>query len=154
MSYVHLVYNDYQHQRLMKYILAPLLLIFISCTSTKQSSYMSRDMADCREQLITMDSSSIDSTYGYSINNPVKLGEGPQGERYYMSRLIGPNKQGLVIGRRGSIRGDSGPMIDAYTFRLVGDTADRTLYLNMYECDNPKAPHNLLIKPSLQETEK
>jgi hypothetical protein len=91
---------------------------------------------------------STDDSYGYSIDNPIKVGtdcidifacsmEGPSRERAYLDSLSGPNGEIVRYERLGSLEhGDT--ILDKYTVLYSGTTV--TLYLDMYAYEEPMAP--------------
>lgn len=84
---------------------------------------------------------STDSTYGYTEENPIRVGgdfmDGPKRERAYLDNLLGPNGEGVSYVRNGSI--PSGDVIlDIYGVTVAGKTL--TLYIDMYGFTEPQAP--------------
>lgn len=82
-----------------------------------------------------------DSTYGYSKDNPIKVGgdwfNGPQRERAYLDSLSGPNGEEVSYNRTGSIsHGDT--ILDIYSVTYPGKTV--SLYLDMYTYEELMAP--------------
>lgn len=89
---------------------------------------------------------SDDLTYGRSSDNPIKVGYGPAGERYYLNQLTGAKGGEIKYRRLGSCCGfvtDSplavvgGGMLDRYKIKGKGSKAV-VIYLNMYDFDDPK----------------
>lgn len=86
---------------------------------------------------------STDSTYGYSQNNPIQIGndnaffEGPSRERAYLDTLRGPNGESLTYDRLGSTNGQNA-ILDIYEVKGAGKTVK--LYLDMYNFQTPQAP--------------
>jgi hypothetical protein len=67
-----------------------------------------------------------------SRENPIKC-DGPKGERTYLNRLIGPNKQFLVYSRGGSVGlGPHGNVLDNYKVMSLNKTFSHNLYFDMY----------------------
>ncbi|MFQ5615485.1 MAG: hypothetical protein ACE5GO_03385, partial [Anaerolineales bacterium] len=82
-----------------------------------------------------------DSTYGYSMDNPVKVGgdwlDGPPRERAYLDSLSGPNGETVNYERAGSLNhGDT--ILDEYTVSYAGKSF--TLYLDQYSYEELMAP--------------
>jgi hypothetical protein len=74
---------------------------------------------------------STDKTYGYTQENPIKVGGddfgGPSRERAYLDNLAGPHGEPISYNRTGSL--DSGDTIlDAYEISGLG--AKVTLYID------------------------
>ncbi|MEO4005021.1 2-dehydro-3-deoxyphosphooctonate aldolase [Flavobacterium sp. CAU 1735] len=122
-----------------------LLIIFtltslISCSTTKSGT----------QEIAT------DSTYGYSKENPIKVGgntNGPANEQKFLSSLSGPNGEELWYKRSGSCcsfetRNSSFGMgmLDVYKVTYEGKKDTLTLYFNMYDKVKPKAPLGLKFK--------
>ncbi|HLL03620.1 MAG TPA: hypothetical protein VK539_23755 [Myxococcaceae bacterium] len=87
------------------------------------------------------------SGYGYTPEDPIKVGGGPQGEREYLRFLRGPEGQPLSFHRRGSCCGFNDPslpmgggMLDMYEVTYEGLEKPVTLYLDMYRREEPRAP--------------
>ncbi len=87
------------------------------------------------------------SGYGYTPEDPIKVGGGPQGEREYLRLLRGPEGQPLRFHRRGSCCGFQdaslplgGGMLDMYEVTYEGLEKPVTLYLDMYRREEPRAP--------------
>lgn len=84
---------------------------------------------------------STDNTYGYTQENPIKVGGGafggPSRERAYLDNLRGPNGEELTYERTGSVPfGDI--ILDIY--EIKGLAKSITLYLDEYNYTDPKAP--------------
>lgn len=84
---------------------------------------------------------STDQTYGYSMENPIKVGGeafgGPARERLYLDNLRGPNGEGLSYEREGSLPfGET--VLDGY--KITGPGIEATLYLDEYSFTPPQAP--------------
>lgn len=85
---------------------------------------------------------SEDKTYGYSEENPIRVGgdflEGPARERAYLDNLLGPNGEILTYERDGSISsGDT--ILDVY--HVTGANIDVVLYLDEYRYEPLQAPY-------------
>ncbi len=89
---------------------------------------------------------SSSSTYGYSQNNPIQIGndnaflEGASRERAYLDTLRGPNGESLTYSRLGSTHGQDA-ILDIY--QINGLSKPVTLYLDMYNFKTPQAPMSL-----------
>jgi hypothetical protein len=82
------------------------------------------------------------SGYGYTPEDPIKVGGGVRGEHEYLQRLLGPKGQQLRYERRGSY---SAPppaegLLDMYEVTYDGLKTPVTLYLDMYRREDPRAP--------------
>ena len=87
---------------------------------------------------------STDPTYGYSEENPVRVGgeffNGPSRERSFLDNLRGPNGETLSYQRTGSILSGN-TILDVYV--LNGLSKPITLYIDMYVYEAPQAPLGL-----------
>ena len=85
-----------------------------------------------------------------SKENPIKC-ENIDGERKYLSRLLGPNNEFLSYKRIGSTKGVSSEnILDAYQLNGIENNFECTIYIDMYheKFVEKKAPFNLQIQPS------
>ncbi|MFY0567957.1 hypothetical protein ACN28E_29570 [Archangium lansingense] len=87
------------------------------------------------------------SGYGYTQEDPIKVGGGPAGEHEYLQYLRGPEGQPLSFERLGSCCGFEDPslpfgggMLDMYEVTYEGLKKPVTLYLDMYRRQEPRAP--------------
>ncbi|EPX57525.1 hypothetical protein D187_009799 [Cystobacter fuscus DSM 2262] len=87
------------------------------------------------------------SGYGYTPEDPIKVGGGPSGEHEFLRYLRGPEGQPLSFERLGSCCGfkDSslpfgGGLLDMYEVTYEGLEKPVTLYLDMYRRQEPRAP--------------
>jgi hypothetical protein len=92
------------------------------------------------------------SGYGYSEADPIKVGGGPQGEEEYLRHLRGPQGQPVRFQRDGSCcafetpnSGFGGGMLDMYLVTYEGLPSPVTLYLNMYDREEPRAPEGFRL---------
>jgi hypothetical protein len=84
---------------------------------------------------------STDNTYGYTQENPIKVGGdaigGPARERAYLDNLLGANGETITYEREGSIPfGDT--ILDAFEITVAGKKI--TLYIDEYAFTEPQAP--------------
>lgn len=144
-----------------KYILIGLSLIINSCASTSTLTVQNEqepekvseerwELADDKTFLIT--EISDDETYGYTVENPIKVGginqsEGPLNERRYLNALYSPTGKAIDYYRKGSCcpfeteNGFMGSgMLDIYEVTWKGQTVPIILYINMYDFGPLKAP--------------
>lgn len=99
---------------------------------------------------------STDKTYGYTEKNPIKVGgvgNGPINERNYLNSLTGPNGEKVTYERRGSCCAFTtkkspfgGGLLDIYAVTYEGKNDTISLYLNMYDKANLKAPIGFKMK--------
>ena len=87
------------------------------------------------------------SGYGYTPEDPIKVGGGPSGEHEYLQHLRGPEGQRLRFERLGSCCGFEDPslpfgggLLDMYEVTYEGLRSPVTLYLDMYRRQEPRAP--------------
>ncbi|HEX8703401.1 MAG TPA: hypothetical protein VF815_31485 [Myxococcaceae bacterium] len=87
------------------------------------------------------------SGYGYTPEDPIKVGGGPQGEREYLQWLRGPEGQPLRFQRHGSCCSFKDPslplgsgLLDMYEVTYDGLKEPVMLYLDMYRRETPRAP--------------
>ena len=84
---------------------------------------------------------STDDTYGYTQENPIKVGGddfgGPPRERAFLDNLLGPNGEKISYERIGSMDfGDT--ILDAFDITGLGKKV--TLYIDEYSYTEPQAP--------------
>jgi hypothetical protein len=108
---------------------------------------------------LLLTSVSNDPTYGYSKDNPVKVGSKKKenmaaGEYKFMNSLTGPNGEEISFRRLGSccafktpngFMGDGG-LLDKFELTYKGLKEPIVLYLNMYDPGAVKAPKGLGYK--------
>ena len=90
-----------------------------------------------------------DATYGYSKENPIKVGGTPMygaaRQRRFLQALLGPGGQPIAFRRRGSMApNDEGVILDLYELTYPGLEKPIELYLDLYRWDPPKAPQGLV----------
>ncbi len=84
-----------------------------------------------------------DSTYGYTKENAVRVGDGddflrgPARERTYLDNLRGPNGEPISYERTGSLNFED-TILDEYV--ITGLSTPVTLYLDIYKFEELKAP--------------
>ncbi len=111
-------------------------------------------IASCATQSIK--ETSTDSSYGYTKENPIKVGgfdSGPANERAYLNSLTGPNGEELSFNRRGScchFDTKNSPLgmgaLDIYKVTFKGKNDTVTLYINMYDKAKLYAPIGFKFK--------
>lgn len=84
---------------------------------------------------------SIDHTYGYTQENPIKVGggdfDGPPRERAFLDNLLGPNGERVSYERTGSFSFED-TILDI--FDITGLSKQVTLYVDEYSYSEPQAP--------------
>ena len=98
---------------------------------------------------------SQDETYGFTANNPVRVGGGKEAgvrnQQRYLNALLGPRGEVLRFEREGSCctfkigdgSVDNEGQLDIYTVSWKGRKEPLRLYLNMYEEGPLAAPRGL-----------
>ena len=134
-----------------------LVFILNSCSSSKKnisspSSYSSSQAALLDHNTFKLTVVSDDASYGYTQQNPVKVGgvkssEGPLNERRFLNALPGPAGQKLSYERQGSccpFNSRNGLMgsglLDKYEITYEGIKKPVIVYINMYDFGELKAP--------------
>ena len=96
---------------------------------------------------------SEDPTYGYTEENPVRVGGGARNHEPFLKSLRGPDGQKLKYKRLGSccffstpntFMGDKG-LLDKYEVSYKGLKEPLTLYLNSYDYEQPMVPVGLTL---------
>lgn len=143
----------------MKKLLGLLLIIgLMACSSLKKTTKVETKLLDNQTFLLTKISK--DKTYGYSEKNPIEVGgvdkdQGPINERRFLNALAGPNGEKVSYYRDGSccpIKSDSDPfgfgkvMLDNYRVTWEGSKDTVSIYINMYDYGELKAPFGFTIK--------
>ena len=134
-------------------------LAFVACSSTKNTSVFK----DVKTELLDnstflLKEISTDKTYGLSEKKPVQVGgadkkEGPINERRFLNALAGPNGEKISYYRAGSccpIKSDKAMfgdkvMLDNYRVTWEGSTDTVSIYINMYDSGQLKAPVGFTI---------
>lgn len=84
---------------------------------------------------------STDETYGYTQENPIKVGGdafgGPPRERAYLDNLSGPNGEKVTYVRTGDIPLEN-TILDNFKVTVAGKTVN--LYIDEYAYSEPQAP--------------
>lgn len=94
-----------------------------------------------------------ETTYGYHPKDPIRVGNGPDGERAYLEALRGPEGQLVVSRRLGSCCEFETPngfqgvgLLDVYEVTYEGLDEPARLYLDMYDADEVRAPEGFFLK--------
>ncbi len=133
------------------------MLGLVSCSSSKKTgSVIENRLANNNTFLLT--EISTDTTYDYTKENHIKVGgvktmEGPLNERRFLNALAGPNGEAITYHREGSccaIKSENGfngiALLDIYSVTWEGTTDTVSLYINMYDADELKAPVGFTIR--------
>lgn len=130
-----------------------ILFCLISCSTTK---IVKQTLKDNNTFVVT--EVSTDKTYGFSPENPVEVGgvvdqEGPKNERRYLNALTGPNGEPVSYYRANScctFKTENGFMgkglLDNYRVTWENSKDTVSIYINMYDSGNLKAPYGFGIK--------
>ncbi len=93
------------------------------------------------------------ASYGLVPEDPVHVGNGPRGERAFLSALRGPAGQPVVARRLGSCCAFPTPkgfiglgLLDIYEVTYEGLEEPVRLYLDMYEEGEVRAPRGFLLE--------
>lgn len=99
---------------------------------------------------------SVDATYGYSRENPIKVGGlqvvGPSRQRRFLQSLAGPAGQPITFRRVGSVappEGVQNVILDQWQVTYAGAAGPIHLYIDQYRWDPPKAPRGLLCATAI-----
>jgi hypothetical protein len=124
------------------------LLTFCFCSPSKQTSKTKL----LNNQTFLLTEVSTDKTYGLSEKNPIEVGgadkkEGPLNERRFLNALAGPNGEKITYHRAGSccpVKSKNGfmgmAMLDDYRVTWQGSKDTVSIYINMYDYGELKAP--------------
>ena len=135
-------------------LLIGILVTALSCSSSKQVSAPKLS----NNQTFVLTEISKDKFYGLTYANPVKVGgiktnEGPLNERRFLNALAGPNGEAVSYYRAGSccpVKSKNGFMgkalLDNYRVTWEGTTDTVSIYINMYDIGELKAPVGFTIK--------
>ncbi len=95
---------------------------------------------------------SEDPTYGFAMENAVRVGGGTsENELKYLQMLLGPKKE-FIDGffKAGNFWGN-GLTLSGYRAIINGDTLTRILYIDTHHCRDPKAPAGFNYKTEYRE---
>ncbi len=153
-----------------KLIIFSLSILIMSCGAKKNlSSSSDKDLGegDTRTKKVKsiddmtylIEDKTDDETYGYSADNPVKVGgvtEGPVNERRYLNGLVGPKGEDIEYYRISSCcpfktpHGliDNTGMLDKYAVYWKNSPDTLVIYINMYDKGDLFVPVGLQAKTS------
>ena len=142
----------------MKNLIGLALLLFglFACSSSKNVA-KSQKHTLLDEHTFKITELSTDPDYGFSPKKPVEVGSegsGPKNELRYLNALSGPNGEVLSYFRKGSccpIKSDQAlignhVLIDNYRLTWEGSGDTVSIYINMYDSGELKAPKGFGIK--------
>lgn len=140
---------------MIKASLSLMLVLFCSCAAMKGT--VRTALLD--DQTFLLKEVSKDKTYGFSEKNAVKVGgvdkgEGPLNERRFLNALAGPAGESISYFRTGSccpVKSKNGlvggmALLDHYRVTWEGATDTFSIYINMYDYGQLKAPVGFTIK--------
>ncbi len=136
-------------------IFTGIVICLFSCSARQQTVQI--QLRDSHTFVLTEISS--DPTYGHSPENPVKVGgidnnEGPLNERRFLNALAGPNGESINYFREGSccpVKSKNAliggmALLDHYSVSWEGSKDTISIYINMYDFGELKAPVGFTIK--------
>ena len=127
--------------------------MFCSCSTSKQVAKTKL----LNNQTFLLTEVSTDKTYGLSEKNPIEVGgadksEGPLNERRFLNALAGPNGEKITYHRAGGccpVKSKNGfmgmAMLDDYRVTWEGSKDTVSIYINMYDYGELKAPVGFTI---------
>lgn len=136
------------------FIFLGLSIILFSCATQKKM--VKTELKD--NQTFLLKEISEDPSYGYTKRNPIEVGgvdkkEGPVNERRFLNALAGPNGEKITYFRAGSccsFKSKNGFMgmglLDNYRVSWIGSKDTVSIYINMYDYGELKAPSGFTIK--------
>jgi len=86
-----------------------------------------------------------DSTYGFSPENPIRLGslnlyDGIARMEAYLNTLRGPNFEEIIYTRLNPVYNHASQIVDPYEISYAGLSKPLTLYFDLYTYEAPMAP--------------
>ena len=137
----------------------------LGCNPSKKASGSKNNPTFDKSQADLMDDRTFkiseisdDGSYGYTKENPIKVGgvkssEGPLNERRFLNALLGPNGEKISYNRKGSCCGFETPnglmgggLLDMYEVTYSGLEKPIILYINMYDFGILKAPKGFTFR--------
>ena len=144
--------------RISMLLLLSMLLACASSKSIRTSTSTGKRAELFDETTFVVTEQSTDPTYGLTEGNPVKVGganeqEGPRNERRYLNALTGPQGQKISYYRLGSccsFKTENGflgeGLLDNYRVTWEGSADTVSIYINMYDFGDLKAPVGFGLK--------
>lgn len=146
-------------------LLAGTVLLMLSCSSTQKvtKSKSTKSVKSAKPVLLDdntflLTGVSADKKYGLTPEKPVEVGgamdsEGPRNERRFLNALSGPNGEKVHYFRAGSccpVESENGfmgmAMLDNYRVTWEGSKDTLSIFINMYDAGELKAPVGFSIK--------
>ncbi len=142
------------------------LIVFTACATQKSAENISSKSGNDRtkkvefidNQTYLLTEYSNDNSYGFTQENPVKVGgvsEGPRNERRFLNALTGPNGEEVGYFRVGSCCSFKTPngynglgLLDNYKVYYKGIKDTVNIYINMYDEGDLKIPVGFKAKSS------
>lgn len=127
-----------------------LVLILVGCGTAPRKSEVDNEASFVQV--------STDSTYGYTKENPIVVGDGnfrngARNERLYLETLVGPNGEQVSYKRLGSCCGFETPngylgkgLLDKYEVKYRGIESPIVLYFNFYDVSEKYIPVGFTAK--------
>ena len=131
-----------------------IIATLVSCSTSKKA--ITTPLLD--DNTFVLSEISTDKTYGYTEKNPIKVGgvdksEGPINERRFLNALAGPEGESISYYRAKSccsFKTENGFMgkglLDKYRVSWEGSKDTVSIYINMYDYGQLKAPVGFTIK--------
>lgn len=144
----------------LQYLSLLLISVFFigACKGGKKAVKTMKTYKMLDEKTFLITKVATDETYGFTQDNPIKVGgteehSGPASERYYLAALLGPEGQEIEYKRTGSCcefkteNGfEGGGLLDQYEVTWDGATAPKLLFINMYDYGELKIPNGFTAK--------
>lgn len=137
------------------------LFVLLGCAATRTASVHPPARPELlNEHTFKIPHTSTDKTYGFTPDNPIRVGgatqqEGPLNERRFLNALAGPNGEAIRYVRTGScchFKTKNGLMgtglLDRYKIEWDGIQEPVYLYLNMYDAGELSVPVGFTLYPA------
>lgn len=130
----------------------------ILASTLKNGKGVPNGRSDSGEAFAKLSGIANDSSYGFSVENPIKVGNGnfragSRNEKLYLNALRGSAGEPVEFERLGSCCHFSTPnglqgggLIDIFRIYVSGNEKPITLYLNMYDPGLPVVPQGFSIR--------
>ncbi|MDH6354410.1 hypothetical protein M2132_000738 [Dysgonomonas sp. PH5-45] len=143
--------------------LVAVLVSFSSCKTTESTNTDTGKKKNVVHKLYNKETFKIekyseDKSYGYTEENPIKVGgalksKGPENERRFLNALAGPNGEVITYIRGGNCCPFEtengflgGGLLDKYIISYKGLKENITLYINMYDSEELAVPVGFKLK--------
>jgi len=139
-------------------ILIVLVVLFTQCSPKTSLLFEPSTYVEQGNEGIQLSGLAADDSYGYSAENPIKIGGedlmlGPYLQRLFLNSIAGPDGQPLKYMRVGSCctfqteKGINGVgLLDKYQITWEGQDQPVILYLNMYDTGAVLAPVGFTVR--------